>query len=78
MQRKRDRLVPITEVFSGLDEPVKKALQPLPQALHHFAQADQVDQLVGAGEADADTGFMARLMALCGLPRSNLGNRAIM
>ena len=46
-----------------------------PQALHHFTQADQVDLLVRAGEATADTGFMARLMLLCSLPRTNPGNR---
>ena len=28
-------------------------------------------QLVGASEADADVGFMARLLALCSLPRRN-------
>ena len=41
-----------------------------PQALHHFTQADQVNQLVGASEADPDLGFMARLLALCALPRA--------
>ena len=46
-----------------------------PQALHHFTQADQVNQLVGASEADPDLGFMARLLALCSLPRTNPGNR---
>ena len=46
-----------------------------PQALHHFTQADQVNQLVEASEADPDLGFMARLLALCSLPRSNPGNR---
>ena len=46
-----------------------------PQALHHFTQLDQVTQLVGASEADADLGFMARLLALCSLPRTNPGNR---
>ena len=35
----------------------------------------QIDQLVAASEADADLGFMARLLALCSLPRSNPGNR---
>ena len=30
-----------------------------PQAIHHYTQADQVNQLVGASEADADLGFMA-------------------
>ena len=32
-------------------------------------------QLVGASEADADLGFMARLLTLCSLPRTNPGNR---
>ena len=34
-----------------------------------------MDQLVGASEADPDLGFMARVMALCSLPRTNPGNR---
>ena len=46
-----------------------------PQASYHFTRFDQVDQLVGASEADADLGFMARLLALCSLPRTNPGNR---
>ena len=46
-----------------------------PQARHHFTRFDQVDQLCSASEADADLGFMARMMALCSLPRSNPGNR---
>ena len=46
-----------------------------PQALHHFTLSDQVNALVGASEADPDLGFMARLMALCSLPRTNPGNR---
>ena len=64
MQRKRDGLV------SG-----QKIRDASPQALHHFTQADQVSQLVEASEADRDLGFMARLMALCSLPRSNPGNQ---
>ena len=75
MQRKRGGLVSIGEVFSGLGGTVKKALESSPQALHHFTQADQVDELVGASEADPDLGFMARLMALCSLPRTNPGDR---
>ena len=51
----------------------KDALTPL--ARHHFTLADQVDQLIAASEADPDMGFMARLMALCSLPRTNPGNR---
>ena len=47
-----------------------------PQARHHFTQADQVHQLVSASEADPDRGFMARMMALCSLPRTNPGAKS--
>ena len=43
--------------------------------MHHFTQADQVNQLVSASEADPERGFMARMMALCSLPRTNPGTR---
>ena len=75
MQRKRDGLVPIAEALSGLDGPVQALRGVSPQARHHFTQVDQVNQLVGASEADPDLGFMARLMALCSLPRTNPGDR---
>ena len=76
MHRQRGELVPIGEVVSGLDDAPAPALREVsPQARHHFTQADQVNQLVGASETDSDLGFMARLMALCSLPRTNLGNR---
>ena len=64
MQRKRQ----------GLDEPMTENLQTSPQAGRGFTRFDQVNQLVGASEADPDLGFMARLMALCSLPRTNHGN----
>jgi len=41
----------------------------------HFTLDDQVDQLVEAREADPDTGFMGRMLALCSLARTNPGNR---
>ena len=76
MQRnKQDSLVPIGEAFSGLDGPEKAIREASPQAVHHFTLADQVHQLVSASEADPDLGFMARLLALCSLPRTNPGNR---
>ena len=75
MKRKRNGLVPIGEVCSGLGGPVKEIREASPQALHHFTQADQVNQLVSASEADPDLGFMARLLVLCSLPRTNPGNR---
>ena len=64
MQRKQDGLVP-----------VQKIRDASPQALHYFTQADQVNQLVGASEADPDRGFMARMMVLCSLPRTNPGTQ---
>ena len=76
MQRQRGELVPIGEVVSGLDDALVPAIRDAtPQSLHHFSQADQVNLLVGASEADPDLGFMARMMALCALPRTNPGNR---
>ena len=55
--------------------PVKALRDATPQARHHFTQADQVNLLVSAREANPDLGFMARTMALCSLPRTNPGNR---
>ena len=75
MQCKRGELIPVGKIIGGLDGPVKALRDTSPQALHHFTQADQVNQLVSASEADADLGFMARTMALCSLPRTNPGNR---
>ena len=73
MQRKRNGLVSIGGALSELDVPGIAADSP--QARHSFTVADQVHQLVSASEADPDLGFMARMMALCSLPRTNPGNR---
>ena len=75
MNRKRDGLVPISEAFDSLGGQVQalRAAPPPPQ--RGFTLADQVDQLVTASETTPDLGFMARLLALCSLPRSNPGNR---
>ena len=75
MQRQRDGLVSIGDALSGMGGSVKAIRKASPQALHHFTQADQVSQLVTASEADADLGFMVRLLALCSLPRTNPGNQ---
>ncbi len=75
MERQRDSLVPIGEAISGPGDPVEAIHSASPQARHRFTQADQVNQLVGASEASPDLGFMARLMALCSLPRTNPGNQ---
>ena len=76
MQRQRGELVPIGDAVSGLDDGLVKALRDAsPQARRGFTVADQVNQLVAASEADPDLGFMARMMVLCSLPRTNPGNR---
>ena len=49
--------------------------EPTPQAVFHFNRGDQVAGLVEARENPPDCGFMARLLALCTLPRTNPGNR---
>ena len=74
MQRQRGGLVPIGEASADVPGPVQ-ALIPSPPTQRHFTLADQVNQLVSASEADPDLGFMARMMALCSLPRTNPGNR---
>ena len=56
--------------FESLDWPV-----PTPQSFHHWTLARQVDHLVTAHEAEPDLGFMARMLALCSLPRTNPGRR---
>ena len=46
---------------------------PRPRRGEASTRADQVDQLVAASEANPERGFMARLMALCSLPRTKPG-----
>ena len=75
MQRQRGELVPLAEALSELPGPVQALREATPQSLHHFTQADQVNQLATARESDRDLGFQARMMALCSLPRTNPGNR---
>ena len=50
-------------------------LPPTHQAIYHFTREDQIESLVAARDADPDRGFMARLMTLCSLPRTNLGDQ---
>ena len=76
MQRQRGELVPVAEVIANLPGPVQALRETPPPAQRGFTLADQVNQLVSASEADPDLGFMARLLVLCSLPRSNPGNRS--
>ena len=75
MPRQRGELVPIGEVIANLPGSVQALRKTPPPARRGFTLADQVNQLVGASEADPDLGFQARMMALCSLPRTNPGNR---
>ena len=77
MQSKQDGLVPIGEALADLGGPIQALCETPPPARRGFTLADQVNQLVGASEADPDLGFMGRTMALCSLPRSNPGNRLL-
>ena len=75
MQRQRGGLVPIGDALSGMGGPMKALRDASPQARRGFTVADQVDRLVWASEAAPDRGFMARMMALCSLPRTNPRDR---
>ena len=57
MQRQRGELIPVAEVLSDLGGPVAAIRDTSPQAHYHFTQADQVNQLVRASEADPERGF---------------------
>ena len=77
-ERKRGGFVPLGDMAGAVELPGGRVLTPraaAPQALHHFTRLDQVTQLVRTSEAEADVGFMARLLALCSLPRTNPGDR---
>ena len=64
------------EVCLDMKDKSKPALSLVtPQARHHFTRFDQIDDLVGASVADAELGFMHRLLLLCCLPRTNPGRK---
>ena len=64
------------EPCEDMNDKSKPALSLVtPQARHHYTRFDQADRLIGAQEAEAEAVFMARLLALCSLPRRNLGDR---
>ena len=74
--QKHGEFVPIGDIaFDLTGAPVKEFSDRAPQARHHFTTLRQVDQLIEASKAEPDIGFMARLLALCSLPRTNPGDR---
>ena len=79
-QQKRGGLVPIGDVPIG-DVAIRlpgiegRGRAMSSRARHHFTTLRQVNQLIEASEAEPDLGFMARLLALCSLPRTNPRDR---
>ena len=62
MQVERGGLDHVAEALANRSGPVKAIRDSSPQARHSFTQADQVNLLVNASEADPDRVFMARTM----------------
>ena len=74
-QQKRGGLVPIGDVAVRLPGVEGRGRAMSARARHHFTLLKQVNQLIEAGEDEPDLGFMARLLALCSLPRTNPRDR---
>lgn len=59
---------------STLEAPGAKA--PTVQGRHHYTRMKQVTDLIRIGDSDGqEMGFMARLLTLCSLPRTDPGDR---
>ncbi len=71
--RKRAEARGIEQFREHIGDPAPLTMTP--QAVYHWTRDDQADALAAAREAEPDTGFMMRLLALCVLPRTNPGNR---
>ena len=70
-QQNRGGFVPIGELADTLPGVIPRGRAMSAQARHHFTTLRQVNQLIEASEAEPDLGFMARLLALCSLPRTD-------
>ena len=75
MARKHDGFVPICELAGTLPGVVPRGRAMSAQTRHHFTTLRQVNQLIEAGDGEPELGFMARLLALCSLPRTNPRDR---
>ena len=75
MARKHDGFVPICELAGTLPGVVPRGRAMSAKTRHHFTTLRQVNQLIEAGEGEPELGFMARLLALCSLPRTNPRDR---
>ena len=74
-QQTHGGFVPLGELADALPGFIPRGREMSAQARHHFTTLRQVNQLIEASEADADRGFIARLLALCSLPRTNPSDR---
>ena len=74
-QQKRGGLVPIGTVAIRLPGVEGRGRAMSARSRHHFTTLRQVNQLIEASEAEPELGFMARLLALCSLPRTNPRDR---
>jgi len=72
-ERKRAEARGIEQFREYIGDPAPLAMTP--QAVFHWTRDDQAHALAAARDAEPDTGFMMRLLALCALPRTNPGNR---
>jgi len=72
-ERKRAEARGIEQFREHIGNPVPLTMTP--QAVYHWNRDDQANALIEAREAEADTGFVMRLLALCTLPRTNPGDR---
>ena len=74
-QQKRGGLVPIGKVAVRLPGIEGRGRAMSARARQHFTLLKQVNQLIEAAEGELEIGFMARLLALCSLPRTNPRDR---
>ena len=74
-QQKRGGLVPIGKVAVRLPGVEGRGHAMSARARQHFTLLKQVNQLIEAAEGEPEIGFMARLLALCSLPRTNPRDR---
>jgi hypothetical protein len=78
----RHDLTPIGALLPGLEglgrllPPPVAEKTPTVQGRHHYTRLKQIGDLAAIGEQEAaDMGFMARLLTLCSLPRTDPGAR---
>ena len=70
-QQKRGGFVPVGQMAARLPGIDGRTRSMSANTRNHFTVLKQIDQLIEASDAEPDLGFMARLMCLCSLPRTN-------